>query len=169
MRWLTIGTLAFWLAGCANVGKALDGLTGVERHPPPPTEDVQLLTEIKAAATSIEAAWTETKRLEAAGRNHANWAYSDYPDGRIPGGLDQPVTISWYGDAVPLVQQLARMGRFEFLESGPRPSAPLIVRAEGAHTVGILLRDIGRQMGSRALLVVDAGLNRVEIIYGEGE
>lgn len=169
MRWLSIGALALWLAGCANVGDTLDGITGVRRQPAPPAEDVQLLNEIKAAATSIQEAWTETKRLEAAGRNHANWAYSDYPDGRIPGGLDQPVTTSWYGDAVPLVQQLARMGRFQFVESGPRPSAPLIIRAEGAHTVGALLRDIGRQMGARALLVVDAGLGRVEIIYGEGE
>jgi len=169
MRWFTIATLAFGLAGCANVGTALDGMTGSQRRPPPPPEDVRLLTEIKAAADSIQAGWTEVKRLEAAGRNHANWAYSDYPDGVVPGGLNQPITTSWYGDAVPLIKQLARMGHFKFLESGPRPSAPLIVQADGASTVGMLLRDIGRQLGSRALLVVDVGVGRVEIIYGEGE
>lgn len=157
-----LAAVAFLAAGCATSNSQNRALG-------PSAQEEALLQEIRKSAEAIRLAMEETKRLEAAGRNHANWAYSDYPEGRVPGGLDQPVTAKWYGDAVPLVQTLARQARYTFVETGQRPIAPLIVRVEGSSTVGMFLRDVGRQLGSRALIIVDAGLERVEIVYGAGE
>lgn len=68
------------------------------------------------------------------------------------------VTISWNGDAKPLVERLAKLKGYRFLVTGkPYMAVPVAIEAKAKPLMDVLA-DIGAQMGKRADLVLKDGV-----------
>lgn len=78
-------------------------------------------------------------------------------------GADSKVSVSWNGEAAPLVLQLAKARGWEPKVTGkPILPVPVSIDVRDADLVDVL-RDLGAQMGSRADLILRS--NQIELRY----
>ena len=84
--------------------------------------------------------------------------------------LERPMSVTWTGPAVPLLQRLALRVGYRFEQLGTPPTVPVSVTVNVIEQPVLeILRDTGLQMGSRANLVVDANRHVVELQYAANQ
>lgn len=85
----------------------------------------------------------------------------------IPKGLDKKITINWPGEPEKLVSLIAQLIGYTYLPAeGKKPITPMtvsinVIEAQAYH----VLRDVGIQMGDKAMLVIDPSNQTLQISY----
>lgn len=83
-----------------------------------------------------------------------------------PPELRRSITVNWMGPVEPLAKTLADRAGYKLLTTGNAPENAIIVTINVRNQPVIeTLRDVGLQLGGRAQLKVDAGLQIVELSY----
>ncbi len=83
--------------------------------------------------------------------------------------LLERVTLEWVGPLSSLLESLAEKAGYGFVVGGPRPVVPLVVSVSADDVALIfVLRDVGLQAGSGALVVVDAAGREVRLDWAPG-
>lgn len=88
------------------------------------------------------------------------------PAENVPPELKRAITVNWVGPLEPIVKTLADRASYAFQVIGAPPSVPIVVSVDVENKPVIeVLRSLGLQLGTRAILRVDAAAHMVEIQY----
>lgn len=171
MRWrdgYRLGTggaslaLAVLLGGCAW----FEGLLAPEEAPAAVVrmaEPAEL--RLTDAALRAERALTELRQIRAA---HTPALAGEIPRIVAPELLER-ISLEWVGPLTSLLESLAEKAGYTFVEAGPRPVVPAVVSVDVENEALIfVLRDVGLQAGSGALVVVDAERREVRVDWRHG-
>ncbi|GAB5387239.1 MAG: hypothetical protein Alpg2KO_02070 [Alphaproteobacteria bacterium] len=90
------------------------------------------------------------------------------PIGDVPPGLDTRLAVSWVGPIAPLLSRLSAAGGYRFRMLGKPPTVPVIVDINADDEMLVeILRDVGHQAASRAMISVDAAAKLIEVRYAQ--
>jgi defect-in-organelle-trafficking protein DotD len=129
---------------------------------PPAKNPAAADAERSARRQDLDARLSDTEARVAALKRSTSTA-ANRPVGGVRVNPDNKVTVSWSGEAAPLVTQLARAKGLEPKITGkPIMPIPVSIDVTDADVVDVL-RDIGAQLGSRADLIMRN--NQLELRY----
>jgi defect-in-organelle-trafficking protein DotD len=81
--------------------------------------------------------------------------------------LRQPITIGWAGPANEAVRRIAETVGYRYVESGARPSAPVLIALDARErAAGQILSDIGLRVQGAASVIVNQRARLVEYRHG---
>ena len=81
--------------------------------------------------------------------------------------LRQPITIGWFGPATEAVRRIAETVGYRFVETGPRPAAPVLIALDvRERAAGQVLSDIGLRVQGAGAVLVNQRARLVEYRHG---
>ena len=155
MDFVTVLVLALALVGC---------VASDTREDPPVVEGPEDAAALRLAAAvgRAEAALGRLSRIEASDAP-VDWSA---PPELVPDALMRSVSIDWTGPVEALAARLAELAGYEFVVVGAAPVQPVVVDVHARERALIaVMREMGLQAGTRALVTVDAHRQVVEVVH----
>ncbi|MCY4326952.1 MAG: DotD/TraH family lipoprotein, partial [Rhodobacteraceae bacterium] len=119
--------------------------------------------ELDAAMKRAAAAAARVAGIEIAAATATPEAGPTPPANRIPPELRRRVSVDWTGPLSPLVWAMAEQIGYEFHQSGPK-RPPVMITINSLDTpIWEILRDAGIAATTRAVIIVDAPAQRIEL------
>ena len=129
-----------------------------------PRDQIAEVDPVDDALLSTASAVANDARLYGPARNREVVVPVAQEVAPVEGALAEQIDLHFAGDVLPVVRALSAFLGWELqVEGVPRP---VLVRVEAVgQPVGIVLRHVGEQAGTEAMVVVDAGARSVRVVF----